>query len=338
MTSSGTTITPTPPPAQPTQSQVSASGELLNGRAVALIVSALVLVAFLSVYTKTFLTARTMETLAPWIAVYVLLGLSQAMCLVVGGMNISVGGIGSIVTVLFGVMLARWSAHPLVSVPLALLVGCLAGLINGLIITKVKIDSFIVTLCTSFVFVGLKNGISGGEPQSVPDALYWIGQGSFLGIQMIFAVVIVLLLVASYMYGNTVFGRRLLATGGNIDAARLSGINTNSMITWAHVLSGALAGVCAILYACYYGSATPTTGDDWVLDSFAVAIIGGTGLNGGSVSPLGIFMGATIYKLIRYGLVALKVNDRYASCFIGALILLSIVVDRVRETYANRQK
>src|SRR4051812_25867037 len=136
MTSSGTTITPTPPPAQPTQSQVSASGELLNGRAVALIVSALVLVAFLSVYTKTFLTARTMETLAPWIAVYVLLGLSQAMCLVVGGMNISVGGIGSIVTVLFGVMLARWSAHPLVSVPLALLVGCLAGLINGLIITK----------------------------------------------------------------------------------------------------------------------------------------------------------------------------------------------------------
>jgi ribose transport system permease protein len=140
------------------------------------------------------------------------------------------------------------------------------------------------------------------------------------------------------MYRNTVFGRRMLATGGNASAARLSGINTAGMVVWAHVLSGAFAALAAVLWASKLGSAAPETGDDWLIVSFAVAIIGGTGLNGGVISALGVFMGSAIFMLIKHGLVEVKANPYYANSFLGLLILLAIVVDRVREIYSDRQK
>jgi ribose transport system permease protein len=140
------------------------------------------------------------------------------------------------------------------------------------------------------------------------------------------------------MYRNTVFGRRMLATGGNAAAARLSGIATDRMVVSAHVLSGAFAALAAILWASKLGSAAPETGDDWLIISFAVAIIGGTGLNGGIISALGILMGSAIFMLIKHGLVEVKANPYYANSFLGLLILLAIVVDRVREIYSDKQK
>jgi ribose transport system permease protein len=140
------------------------------------------------------------------------------------------------------------------------------------------------------------------------------------------------------MYRHTVFGRRMLATGGNAAAARLSGIHTDRMVVWAHVLSGAFAALAAVLWASKLGSAAPETGDDWLIISFAVAIIGGTGLNGGIISALGVFMGSAIFMLIKHGLVEVKANPYYANSFLGLLILLAIVVDRVRELYSDKQK
>jgi ribose transport system permease protein len=130
----------------------------------------------------------------------------------------------------------------------------------------------------------------------------------------------------------------MLATGGNAGAARLSGINTAGMVVWAHVLSGAFAALAAVLWASKLGSAAPETGDDWLIVSFAVAIIGGTGLNGGVISALGVFMGSAIFMLIKHGLVEVKANPYYANSFLGLLILLAIVVDRVREICSDRQK
>jgi ribose transport system permease protein len=154
----------------------------------------------------------------------------------------------------------------------------------------------------------------------------------------VFLLVLVLLGAVGYMYRNTVFGRRMLATGGNAAAARLSGISTDRMVVAAHVLSGAFAALAAILWASKLGSAAPETGDDWLIISFAVAIIGGTGLNGGIISALGVLMGSAIFMLIKHGLVEVKANPYYANSFLGLLILLAIVVDRVREIYSDKQK
>jgi ribose transport system permease protein len=312
--------------------------ERISGRTLGLIISTAILFAILSLRSQSFLSGYTMFVVSRQMAFYVLIALSQAFCLVVGQMSLAVGAIGSITTVVLGLGLDTWGLPSWLAVALTLGVGIFAGALNGLIITRLKIDSFIVTLSMMFIFMGLRSGISGGAPYKVPGSFSVIGQRSLLGVPYVFLIVVVLLGVVGYMFRNTVFGRRMLATGGNTAAARLSGIDTNRMIIWAHVLSGAFATLAAVLWASKLGSAAPETGDDWLIVSFAVAIIGGTGLNGGVISALGVFMGSAIFMLIKHGLVEVKANPYYANSFLGLLILLAIVVDRVREIYSDKQK
>jgi ribose transport system permease protein len=218
-----------------------------------------------------------------------------------------------------------------------LIFGLAAGLLNGLIITKLRINSFIVTLSTMFVYMGLRSGISGGSPFTIPDDFGFIGQESLFNLSWVFVLVILILAGAAYVFSSTVFGRQLLATGGNENAARLCGIATDQMILWAHGISGTLAGLAAVLWASMIGSAAPETGDTWLIGSFAVAIIGGTGLNGGSISIPGIFLGGAIFILIQNGLIDIKANPYFANSFLGGLILLAIVLDRVREIVSSKR-
>ena len=312
--------------------------ERISGRTLGLVISTAILFAILALQSQSFLSGYTMFVVSRQMAFYVLVALSQAFCLVVGQMSLAVGAIGSIATVVLGLGLDTWGLPAGLAVALALGVGVFAGWVNGIIITRLRIDSFIVTLSMMFIFMGLRSGISGGSPYKVPESFSFVGQKSLGGIPYIFLIVIGLLGIVGYMYRNTVFGRRMLATGGNAAAARLSGIKTDAMVVWAHILSGAFAAIAAVLWASKLGSAAPETGDDWLIISFAVAIIGGTGLNGGTISALGIFMGSAIFMLIKHGLVEVKANPYYANSFLGLLILLAIVVDRLREIYSIKQK
>ena len=310
----------------------------ISGRTMGLIISTVILFAVLALLSQSFLSSYTMFVVSRQMAFYVLVALSQAFCLVVGQMSLAVGAIGSITTIVLGLGLETWGLPAWLAVALALGVGVLAGALNGMLITRLKIDSFIVTLSMMFIFMGLRSGISGGSPYKVPESFSFIGQKSLFGVPYVFLLVVALLALVGYMYRHTVFGRRMLATGGNAAAARLSGIHTDRMVVWAHVLSGAFAALAAVLWASKLGSAAPETGDDWLIISFAVAIIGGTGLNGGIISALGVFMGSAIFMLIKHGLIEVKANPYYANSFLGLLILLAIVVDRVRELYSDKQK
>lgn len=335
---------------------------LIPGRTLGLIIAAGVLFGGIAAISDSFLRPYTMFVLSRQVAYFVLIALAQASCLVVGGMNLSVGAISSITTVMLGVCLTEilppglgigleifglQIIGPFVigegvaiagAVVFALAVGLAAGLINGLLIVLVRINPFIVTLSTMFIYMGLRSGISRGSPYPVPESYTIVGQGKILGVPYVFLIMLVVLGAVSYMYRNTVFGRRMLATGGNVDAARLSGIRTGRMIVGANVLSGFFAGLAAVLWASELGSAAPETGDAWLIVSFAVAIIGGTGLNGGVISGLGILMGGIIYTLIRYGLIDQKFNPYYMNTYLGLLILLAIAVDRGREVYAQRKR
>jgi len=313
-------------------------GPGISGRTLGLAISTAILFAVLSLLSQSFLSGYTMFVVSRQMAFYVLIALSQAFCLVVGQMSLAVGAIGSLTTIVLGLGLETWGLPAPLAVLLALGFGVLAGAVNGWLITRLRIDSFIVTLSMMFIFMGLRSGISGGQPYRVPASFSFIGQKSLFGVPYVFLLVVLLLGLVGFMYRSTVFGRRMLATGGNAAAARLSGIATDRMVVWAHVLSGAFAALAAVLWASKLGSAAPETGDDWLIVSFAVAIIGGTGLTGGVISALGIFMGSAIFMLIKHGLVEVKANPYFANSFLGLLILLAIVVDRVREIYTEKPK
>jgi ribose transport system permease protein len=310
---------------------------VMTGRAVGLLIATILLSCFTASVSHTFLSSYTVFVLSRQMAFSILVALAQAVCLVVGGMNMSVGAIGSMATVIMGICFQDLGLNAWLTVPLVLLFGLAAGLLNGLIITKLRINSFIVTLSTMFVYMGLRSGISGGSPYTSPDDFGFIGQESLFNVSWVFVLVILILAGAAYVFSSTVFGRQLLATGGNESAARLCGIATDQMILWAHGISGILAGLAAVLWASMIGSAAPETGDTWLIGSFAVAIIGGTGLNGGSISIPGIFLGGAIFILIQNGLIDIKANPYFANSFLGGLILLAIVLDRVREIVSSKR-
>lgn len=311
--------------------------EWFRGRTNGLIISFTLLFCVLAVASTTFLSGYTMFVLSRQVAFYVLIALAQAVCLVVGGMNLSVGGIGSMATVVLGLCLDAWRLSPWLAVPAALAFGCASGFANGWLITRLRIDSFIVTLSMMFLLMGLRSGISGGQPYAVPASFTFIGQSQVLGLPYVFLIALLVLAAMTLVFRNTVFGRHLLATGSNVHAARLSGIPTDRVIVHANVLSGALAALAAVLWASQLGSAAPETGDSWLIVSFAVAIIGGTGLNGGVISAFGILLGAAIFMLIKHGLVEVKANPYFANAFLGALILLAVAVDRLREIWARKR-
>lgn len=144
-----------------------------------------------------------------------------------------------------------------------------------------------------------------------------------------------MLIIMAVFFRFTLTGRRILATGGNREAARLSGIKTDKMIMLCHVMSGLFAGLAGVLYVSRMGSATPATGQDWMLISFAVSIIGGTSLNGGVFSAVGLLCSGFMMAIIKNGLVMLEVNQYFEQTFLGLIILMSVAIESVRKKYVG---
>ena len=312
---------------------------LLKRKETGIVVAACSLFVIFSVTSESFFTAYNLFNISRTLSLYIFIALAQAMAIVVGGMNLSVGAIGGLATITVGYFLDIFGFSGWAAVPMAILVGCCAGAINGFFITKIGINSFVVTLSTLFVYEGLVSGISKGYSYTkIPKTFTVIGRKGLLGMPYLFWIAVGTLLIIFYLFRFTVFGRRLLATGGNLDAARLSGINTNRIILAANILSGFFSSIAAILWVSRMGSAQPSTGQDWLIVSFAVAIIGGTALKGGSITALGLLMGAIIMVLIKNGLVILGANIYFERTFYGLIILLAVIVDRLRAIYSSRAK
>jgi ribose transport system permease protein len=249
-------------------------------------------------------------------------------------MNLSVGAIGGLGVVATGYFIDVLGAPPWIAVVVALCVGLAAGAFNGVIITKVGLNSFVVTLATLFIFTGLVYGFTKGYPYiNIPKSFTIIGRKGVFGLPYLFWLMVCALGFLYYMFKFMRFGRRLMATGGSIEATRLSGVNTDRIIIISNILSGLFSALAGVLWVSRMGSAQPSTGQNWLIISFAVAIIGGTALSGGAISALGIFMGGVIIVLIRNGLILLEVNVYFEQTFLGIIILLAVAVDRIRTLY-----
>ena len=276
-------------------------------------------------FSGNFLSPYNIYTLTRMAALYMFVALAQSMVILVGGMNLSLGYIGgmAVVTVGYCMQNLNWSAP--MAVLAAIVVGLVAGLFNGLVITRLRINSFIVTLATSFIYQGLITGISEGFPYTQLSANFtWLGRGRLFGLPLMLYFAAIVLVLIWYVFRYTMTGRRLLATGGNEVAARMAAVNTDHCVVIANVLSGlfaAIAGICAVSMN---GSAQPTTGSDWMIYSFAVSVIGGTALTGGVIQPLGIFIAAHLIVMIKNGLVMVNANIYFEQTYLGLILLLAV--------------
>ena len=317
----------------------SVARNLLRRNDISVVIAMLVLFVIFTVTSPSFLTPYNMFNVARTASLYVFVALGQAIVIVIGAMNLSLGAIGGLSVVVTGFCMDRMGFPPIVAILAALAVGGAAGLFNGIIIVKTRLSSFVVTLASSFIFVGLVNGVSRGFPYTkIPTSFTVLGRGDFFNIPYVFILMVATLVVLAYVFKYTVVGRRILATGGNMEAARLSGIRTDNIVLLCNVLSGLFAAVAGLLWVSRMGSAQPATGTDWLIVSFAVSILGGTALNGGEISALGIFASAVMLTLIKNGLIMLNVNVYFEQTFLGVIILLAASVESLRALVSGSRK
>jgi ribose transport system permease protein len=298
-----------------------------SGLLVAIVIGSLAL-AFVS---PNFLTEFNIYVMLRSFCVALLVGFSQMITLGVGQMNIAVGAIGGLVAICFGGMMEVWGLPIAAAVPLALLIGIVAGAINGLLTVRTGINGFIITLATASAFTGINFGITRSIPfYKMPPLLVAFGEQRFFAFPYLLIAPLIVAAVLWLFFARTVPGRQLLAYGGNAQAAELSGISRDRVIVLAHVLSGLLAAIAAVLAVAQLGSAQPSIGSDWLLLSFAAPIIGGAALTGGSISVIGTIFAVVLIALIENGMVLVNVDPYWVEFLLGALILAAVWLNRWR--------
>ena len=305
---------------------------------VTVIIAVLILGMIFSLFSNSFLTVYNLFNMSRTAAIYIFIAIGQALVVIVGGMNLSLGLIGGMTVVAAGYSLEKLHVSSLAAILIGLAVGVIAGLTNGIIITGLKLNSFVVTLATSFVFAGLINGVSQGSPYNgIPPSFTFIGREGLFEIPYLLWLAIIALGLLGYFFKFTVTGRRLLATGGNIEAAKMSGVDTVKMTILANVGSGLFAAIAGLLWISRTGSAQPSTGADWMVVSFAVAVIGGTALKGGVFNPIGVFFAGFLIVIVKNGLVMLNANVYFESAYLGLILLLAVSLDSIKEIMETRK-
>ena len=309
-----------------------------ENKEIGLIIVIAILIILLTISSHGFLTYFNLSNILRNVSLWVIISLAQALVMVFGGMNLSIGAIGALTAITVGYFMEKLHMPGTVAIIAAIIVGILAGFFNGIAIVKTGLNSFIVTLATLFIFTGMVMGLTRGLPfTKIPVSFTLIGQGTLLMIPNLFLITLAILIIIFILFRFSLIGRRILATGSNLNASKFSGINTDMIILFAHTSSGFIAALGGILYVSRYGVAQPSIGDSWLIMSFAIAIIGGTSLVGGSLSIFGLLFGAIIIILIKSGLILLHVEPFWEQTFLGALILIAVGIDRVREIISSKR-
>jgi ribose transport system permease protein len=304
---------------------------LAPGVALGLLLIDVVGMVVLSVARPQFLSTYNLFVTGRDLSILLLVALAQMVVLSLGQMNLSIGSIGGLVAIIESGLMVRYGVPVPVALVAGLVLGIVCGVINGLLVYWTKINSFVLTLGTSYVFAGINLGITHATPfYHIPNEISALGQARVGPFPLMAAVTIVLtLLLAGFLY-QVVLGRQLLAVGGNPLAARLSGLPIRRATLTAHAISGFFAAVAGTMLMAQLGQGQPTIGASWVLPSFAGPIIGGAALAGGSAPVLGTVLAMVLISLIDDGLVLVSADPFWVQFLIGALILGAVVLGRTR--------
>ena len=302
----------------------------------------LVLIAmcvFASVFSPYFLTAYNLGSLVRDIAFIGLITLGQACLLLIGEIDLSVGNIAALCGVVGGMLMVFGKVNPFLALALCLVLGAVLGFINGTIVTRLKLNSMVVTIGMSGVYAGLNLVMTKGKAvENIPKDIYFLGQGFLFGIPMPFVIMLILMIIVLFLVKFTQFGRYLYAIGNNKEAAKILGIKVNIIRTLAFSLTGLLSALAGILMVSRLGTSQPSIGTDWPLNSIAASVIGGVSMTGGLGNPFGAFIGATIICVISNLIVLFGVDPYWQTAVSGIVVVVAISIDSISMMMAAKQK
>jgi ribose transport system permease protein len=263
-------------------------------------------------------------------------GLTVAV--IVGELDLSIGFAASFEGVLVTGLMVNNGLPPAVAIPIVLLVGALIGLINGLIVTKVGVNSVIATLGTGTIVVGLNFAYSSGAPiaAGVPDSFVDIALGRLWGIPHNVLIMIVVTALLWVLVERTSIGQSIQAVGGNPLAARFSGIRVDRIKIMGFMVAGVCAAITGILLASALGSGTTSAADSYLLTAFAAVFLGSATLRDGEFHIIGTLFGGLIIAIGFNGLAIFGAPTFYQYVFQGAILILAVGLSSLGRRYANR--
>lgn len=280
-----------------------------------------------------FFSPRILANILVQAAVLGVLTGGLSFVFLVGDIDLSVVGIMAVSATIGTMLMANGLPWPL-AVILMIVIGMGFGLLNGMLVAKLKAVSLIETLAMNTTLTGLVMAITKGRSiVGFPDAFKFIGQGTIGGIPVLPFVLVIVYYILHVVWSKTTFGRSLFAVGGNSNTAFVSGISVEKIKIYAFVVSGTLAGLSGFLLSGYMGAVTTTFGKVYQMDSIAAAVIGGISLTGGKGSIIGVLGGVLLLTVIQVGLQVLGISPYYVEMAGGLMILLAVLIDAIRQKY-----
>ncbi|WP_444641767.1 ABC transporter permease [Caproiciproducens sp. R1] len=292
--------------------------------------------------TGTFLSSSNIENILKQIVVYGILSCALTFPLINGTFDLSIDSICALggtccalltTSGLYGLKL------PLVAaVPVTIVICCLVGIVNGLIVSRTKIDPFVVTLGTQTAVRGAVYIVSNNTSvSSLPDEFKFLGSGSVGGIPISIIILITIFVIVAIILSKTTFGRQVYANGGNYTAAFLSGINVKSVRFTTYVISAGLSAIAGILSTARVGSATPNAATGYATIAISACAIGGISLSGGSGLVSGVFLGALMMGMITNGMNLMYIGSNWQLVVSGLLMVAAVFYSQWFNKFSSKR-
>ena len=296
-------------------------------------IALLIACVFFASQTDRFLTGENLSLILQQVMVVGVIAIGQTLIVLTAGIDLSCG----MVMALGGIVMAKLAVEMGVPVPLAILAGiavtALFGLVNGLLVTRIKLPPFIVTLGTLNIAFAVTQLYSNSQTVTdLPAAMTWLGNTFQIGGTEVAygSVLMVLLYLGVWFYlRETAAGRHIYAVGNNPEATRLTGIPTERVLLGVYVLAGVFYGIASLLSVSRIGVGDPNAGQTENLDAITAVVLGGTSLFGGRGMILGTLVGAIVVGVLRNGLTLMGVSSVYQVLITGILVILAVAIDQL---------
>jgi ribose transport system permease protein len=290
-----------------------------------------------------FISPINLANTANLVGLFGLFSIGEGFVIITGGIDLAIGSMFALLGVIFIDLLVTWHIDWWLAVPIIVAGGVVLGGVHGFLVTRLKLQPFIVTLCGLLIYRGVaryytNDGTAGFEFGQNFPTLEWMTAGRTLGVPHSFIVFLLVALVMGVLLHRSVFGRYLFAVGKNEEAARYSGIRTGRIIAAAYVISGGLAGLSSIYLAMYTRSISPAShGNFYELYGIAAAVLGGCSLRGGEGSVLGIVLGAILLQVLQNLVNLLGIPSSLNFAVMGTVILIGVMADQQLTRLRNRK-
>lgn len=296
------------------------------------LVGLLLLIVVVSILSPSFLSTRNILNILRQTSVNAIIAAGMTFVILTGGIDLSVGSVLALSGAFAASLLASGQSI-IVAVIAAIVVGAVVGFLNGFVIAKGKLQPFIATLATMTILRGVTLVFTDGKPitlgsNALAMAFGKIGGGTILGVPSPVIITILVFITCYYILNYTKMGRYTYALGGNEEATKLSGLNTDRIKIWVYTISGILSAVAGIIITSRLYSAQPTAGTGYELDAIAAVVLGGTKLTGGKGKISGTIIGALIIGVLSNALNILDVSSYYQMMVKGIVILIAVLLDR----------